>query len=215
MQDYACLVAKYFPKPAECVGKPFGDFRDESRQHSRPARIIQLTLALTPGTRLGVYEVTAQIGAGGMGEVYKGRDTRLDRTVAIKVLPEALAADPQFRERFDREARTISRLAHPNICTLFDVGEEAGTAFLVMELLEGETLESRCVRASAKGSGLPLDEALRIAMQMADALAAAHRQGIVHRDLKPGNIFLVRSGGLQPRRSPSCSTSASPERRRP
>jgi len=152
-------------------------------------------LALSPGTRLGVYEVTAQIGAGGMGEVYKGRDTRLDRTVAIKVLPEALAADPQFRERFDREARTISRLAHPNICMLFDVGEEAGTAFLVMELLEGETLESRCVRASAKGSGLPLDEAMRIGMQLADALAAAHRQGIVHRDLKPGNIFLVRSGG--------------------
>jgi Tol biopolymer transport system component/tRNA A-37 threonylcarbamoyl transferase component Bud32 len=152
-------------------------------------------LALSPGTRLGVYEVTAQIGAGGMGEVYSGRDTRLDRTVAIKVLPEALAADPHFRERFDREARTISRLAHPNICTLFDVGEDAGTAFLVLELLDGETLESRCARASAKGSGLPLDEALRIAIQMADALAAAHRQGIVHRDLKPGNIFLVRSGG--------------------
>jgi hypothetical protein len=152
-------------------------------------------LALIPGTRLGVYEVTAQIGAGGMGEVYKGRDTRLDRTVAIKVLPETLAADPQFRERFDREARTISRLAHPNICTLFDVGEEAGTAFLVMEFLEGETLESRCARASAKGSGLPLDEALRIAIQMADALAAAHRLGIVHRDLKPGNIFLARTSG--------------------
>ena len=139
--------------------------------------------------------MTAQIGAGGMGEVYKGRDTRLDRTVAIKVLPETLAADPQFRERFDREARTISRLTHPNICTLYDVGEQAGTAFLVMELLEGETLESRCARASAKGSGLPLDEALRIAIQMADALAAAHRQGIVHRDLKPGNIFLARSSG--------------------
>ncbi|HVH29359.1 MAG TPA: protein kinase [Vicinamibacterales bacterium] len=152
-------------------------------------------MALPPGTRLGVYEVTAQIGAGGMGEVYKGRDTRLDRTVAIKVLPEALAADPEFRERFDREARTISRLAHPNICTLFDVGEEAGTAFLVMELLEGETLESRCARARAKGSGLPFDDALRIAVQIADALAAAHRLGIVHRDLKPGNIFLVRSGG--------------------
>jgi serine/threonine protein kinase len=114
-----------------------------------------------------------------MGEVYKGRDTRLDRTVAIKILPDNLAADPQFRERFDREARTISRLTHPNICTLFDVGEEGGTAFLVMELLDGETLENRCARASAKGSGLPLDEALRIAMQMADALAAAHRQGIV------------------------------------
>jgi Tol biopolymer transport system component len=152
-------------------------------------------VALTPGTRLGVYEVTAQIGAGGMGDVYKGRDTRLDRTVAIKVLPEALAADPQFRERFDREARTISRFTHPNICTLYDVGDQAGTAFLVMELLDGETLETRCARAHAKGSGLPLDEALRIAIQMADALAAAHRQGIVHRDLKPGNIFLARSSG--------------------
>src|SRR5712692_3674074 len=152
-------------------------------------------MALTAGTKLGPYEVLGALGAGRMGEVYRGRDTRLDRTVAIKILPEALAADPQFRDRFDREARTISRLTHPNICTLFDVGEEAGTAFLVMELLDGETLESRCARASAKGSGLPLDEALRIAMQMADALAAAHRQGIVHRDLKPGNIFLARSGG--------------------
>jgi Tol biopolymer transport system component len=152
-------------------------------------------LALTSGTRLGVYEVTAQIGAGGMGEVYKGRDTRLDRTVAIKILPDTLAADPQFRERFDREARTISRFSHPNICTVYDVGEQAGTAFLVMELLDGETLEHRCARASARGAGLPLDEALRIAIQMADALAAAHRQGIVHRDLKPGNIFLARGSG--------------------
>jgi serine/threonine protein kinase/Tol biopolymer transport system component len=150
-------------------------------------------LALAPGTRLGVYEVTAQIGAGGMGEVYKGRDTRLDRTVAIKILPDTLGADPEFRERFDREARTISRLTHPNICTLYDIGEQNGTAFLVMELLEGETLEARLARAAAKASGLPLDEALRIAIQIADALAAAHRQGIVHRDLKPGNVFLVRS----------------------
>src|SRR6185436_12758663 len=146
-----------------------------------------------PGTRLGVYEVTAQIGAGGMGEVYKGRDTRLDRTVAIKILPATLAADPQFRERFDREARTISRFTHPNICTLYDVGEHDGTAFLVMELLDGETLEQRCARA--KGSCLSLDDALRIAIQMADALAAAHRQGIVHRDLKPGNVVLSRSSG--------------------
>src|SRR6185295_8508084 len=135
-----------------------------------------------------------------MGEVYKGRDMRLDRTVAIKVLPEALAADPEFRERFDREARTISRLAHPNICTLFDVGEEAGTAFLVMELLDGETLEEKLRKSEVSSlksgvSGLPLDEALRIAIQIADALAAAHRQGIVHRDLKPGNIFLARSSG--------------------
>ena len=152
-------------------------------------------MALSAGTRLGVYEITAPIGAGGMGEVYKARDTRLDRTVAIKVLPETLAADPQFRERFDREARTISQFTHPNICTLYDVGEHAGTSFLVMELLDGETLENRCARATARGSGLPLDEALRIAIQMADALAVAHRQGIVHRDLKPGNIFLARNSG--------------------
>jgi len=152
-------------------------------------------MALSPGTRLGPYEVQSAIGAGGMGEVYKARDTRLDRTVAIKILPEALAADPQFRGRFDREARTISQFTHPNICTLYDVGEQAGISFLVMELLDGETLESRCARASARGSGLPLDEALRIAIQMTDALAVAHRQGIVHRDLKPGNIFLARSSG--------------------
>ena len=174
-------------------------------------------MALTPGTRLGVYEVTAQIGAGGMGEVYKGRDTRLDRTVAIKILPEALAADPQFRERFDREARTLSQFTHPNICTLYDVGEapvrEPSTdshqpsaishdtvQFLVMELLDGETLEEKLRKSEVSSlksgvSGLRIDEALRIAIQMADALAAAHRQGIVHRDLKPGNIFLARSSG--------------------
>src|SRR5206468_3783713 len=101
-------------------------------------------MSLIAGSRLGPYEIVAPLGAGGMGEVYRGRDTRLDRTVAIKVLPESLAGDPQFRERFDREARTISRLTHPNICTLYDVGEQAGVAFLVMELLDGETLENRC-----------------------------------------------------------------------
>src|SRR6266853_6734950 len=105
-------------------------------------------MALSAGTRLGPYEILSALGSGGMCEVYKARDTRLDRTVAIKILPDTLAADPQFRERFDREARTISRFAHPNICTLYDVGEHAGTAFLVMELLDGETLENRCARAS-------------------------------------------------------------------
>src|SRR5216683_1553755 len=126
-----------------------------------------------------------------MGEVYKGRDTRLDRTVAIKVLPETLAADPQFRERFDREARTISRLTHPHICTLYDVGEHDGTPFLVMELLEGETLVDRLARS--RDRPLPVDEAVRIAVEIADALDVAHRAGIVHRDLKPGNIFLATS----------------------
>jgi len=173
----------------------------KSKQSSIGVRKLE-PMALSPGTRLGPYEVQSAIGAGGMGEVYKARDTRLDRTVAIKILPEVLAADPQFRDRFDREARTISQFTHPNICTLYDVGEHApstgsgqAVAFLVMELLDGETLENRCARATARGSGLPLDEVLRIAIQMADALAVAHRQGIVHRDLKPGNIFLARNSG--------------------
>jgi Tol biopolymer transport system component len=144
---------------------------------------------LTPGTRLGPYEVTAQIGAGGMGEVYKARDTRLERAVALKVLPEALAADRQFRERFDREARAISQLDHPHICALYDVGEQDGTAYLVMQYLEGETLAARL----AKGA-LPLDQALRTVIEVGSALDKAHRAGIVHRDLKPGNIMLTKGG---------------------
>jgi serine/threonine-protein kinase len=124
-----------------------------------------------------------------MGEVYEARDTRLDRTVAVKILPAALAGDPQFRERFDREARAISQLTHAHICTLYDVGEQDGTAYLVMELLEGETLADRL-----KQGALPLDEALKIAIQIADALSSAHRHGIVHRDLKPGNVMLTKAG---------------------
>ncbi len=151
-------------------------------------------MPLTPGTRLGPYEILTALGAGGMGEVYKARDTRLDRAVAIKILPAVLAADPQFRERFDREARAISQLSHPNICTLHDIGQHEGTAFLVMELLDGESLEQRLARGAHAGPPLPLSDALTIAIQIAGALAVAHRAGIVHRDLKPGNIFLVRSG---------------------
>ncbi len=154
-------------------------------------------MALTGGTRLGPYEILTPIGAGGMGEVYRARDTRLDRIVAIKVLPAALAADPQFRERFAREAKSISALNDPNICALYDVGEapattaDAGsTHFLVMEYLEGETLAARLARGA-----LPLHEALRIAAEIAGALDAAHRQGIIHRDLKPGNVFLARRTG--------------------
>jgi len=124
-----------------------------------------------------------------MGEVYRARDTRLDRTVAIKILPAALADDPQFKERFDREARAISQLDHPNICALYDTGQQDGTAFLVMQYLEGETLADRV----AKGP-LPLEQALAIAVQIADALVAAHRAGIVHRDLKPGNVMLTKTG---------------------
>jgi hypothetical protein len=144
---------------------------------------------LRPGTRLGPYEVLVLIGAGGMGEVYKARDTRLDRTVAIKILPPELAGDPERRQRFEREARTISALNHPHICTLHDVGEQDGTAFLVMEHLEGDTLAERLRRGA-----LPLPQVLDYAAQIADGLAAAHRQGIVHRDLKPGNVMLTKTG---------------------
>ncbi|HJR59326.1 MAG TPA: protein kinase [Vicinamibacterales bacterium] len=146
-------------------------------------------MALITGSRLGPYEIVAALGAGGMGEVYRATDTRLARTVAIKVLPQMLAADPQFRDRFEREARVVSQLNHPNICTLYDIGEQNGTAFLVMELLEGETLADRI----RKGP-LTVDQVLDYAMQIADALDKAHRQGIIHRDLKPANVMLVRGG---------------------
>jgi serine/threonine-protein kinase len=146
-------------------------------------------MALVTGARLGPYEIVAPLGAGGMGEVYRARDTRLDRTVAIKVLPSVLAADAQFRERFEREARAISALTHPHICTLHDVGEHDGSAFLVMEYLEGETLASRLARGH-----LRVDEALSFAIQIADALDAAHRRGIVHRDLKPANVVVTKTG---------------------
>ena len=124
-----------------------------------------------------------------MGEVYKARDTRLDRTVAIKVLPEALASDPTFRERFDREAKAIAALQHPHICTLHDVGHQDGVAYLVLEYLDGQTLAERLTRGA-----LPIDQALTYAIQIADALDKAHRAGIVHRDLKPGNVMVTKSG---------------------
>jgi len=141
------------------------------------------------GTRLGPYEIVSRIGAGGMGEVYRARDTRLDRSVAIKVLSPDFAAEPDLLARFEREARTISQLNHPNICTIHDVGREGDTDYLVMELLEGETLSDRLGKAP-----LPLPEVLRYGAQIAEALARAHRQGITHRDLKPGNVMLTKSG---------------------
>ena len=149
-------------------------------------------MALTAGTRLGPYEIADQLGAGGMGEVYRATDTRLDRTVAIKVLPEHLADDPQRRERFEREARAVSSLNHPHICTLHDVGEQDGIHYLVMEYVEGDTLQQRL-----KKGRLPLDQALEYAIQIADALDKAHRQGVVHRDLKPGNIMITKSAGVK------------------
>ncbi len=153
-------------------------------------------MSLTAGTRLGPYEIVSPLGAGGMGEVYRARDTRLDRTVVLKVLPADLAGDPVFRARFDREARAISQLQHPHICTLHDVGEADGTAYFVMELVQGQTLAERLTKGA-----LPLYEALSIAIEVADALAAAHRQGIVHRDLKPGNIMLAKAGTGSPNAS--------------
>src|SRR5262245_52794668 len=146
-------------------------------------------MAVSDGTRLGPYEVVALIGAGGMGEVYKARDTRLDRTVAIKVLSTALQADPHLRERVHREARAISRLDHPNICALYDIGEDRGLTFLVMQYLEGESLADRL----RKGP-LPINEILACAIQIGGALDSAHRAGIIHRDLKPGNIMLTKGG---------------------
>jgi serine/threonine-protein kinase len=152
-------------------------------------------MSLVAGTRLGPYEIQAAIGAGGMGEVYKARDTRLDRTVAIKVLPAELSADPERRARFEREARAVAALAHPHICTLFDVGEHPSTGsgqatlYLVMEHLAGESLAERLLKGR-----LPLGQALSVAIEIADALTAAHKQAIIHRDLKPGNVMLTKSG---------------------
>ena len=146
-------------------------------------------MPLAAGARLGPYEILGPLGQGGMGEVYQARDTRLDRTVAIKVLPADLAADAQFHERFEREARVISSLSHPHICPLFDVGSHDGTEFLVMEHLEGETLAARLEKGQ-----VPFAQALTIAIEIASALDTAHRAGIVHRDLKPANIFLTRNG---------------------
>jgi len=153
-------------------------------------------MALSAGTMLGPYSILTPLGKGGMGEVYRARDTRLDRTVAIKVLQASLADDPQLRERFDREARIVGALNHPHICTLFDVGRDGDIDFLVMEYLEGMTLEERLVAGA-----LPLDEGLRLGIEIADALDKAHRAGIVHRDLKPGNVMLVGGRGSAARPS--------------
>src|SRR3989304_4239366 len=147
-------------------------------------------MALKPGTMLGPYEIVAQIGAGGMGEVYKGLDTRLNRDVAIKVLPEHLALNAELRERFQREAETIANLHHPNICVLYDIGEQDGVQYLVMEYLEGETLAQRLLKGP-----LPLEQTLRYAIEISDALDKAHRKGATHRDIKPGNIMLTKIGG--------------------
>src|SRR5438270_1719263 len=146
-------------------------------------------MPIAVGTKLGPYELLALAGAGGMGEVYRARDTRLDRVVAIKVLPEHLSSSGKFRERFEREARAISSLKHPNICTLYDVGHQDGIDYLVLEYLEGESLAERLQRGP-----LPMAQVLAYGIQIADALERAHRQGVVHRDLKPGNVMVTKDG---------------------
>ena len=146
-------------------------------------------MALTSGIKLGPYEIQSRLGAGGMGEVYRALDTRLDRTVAIKVLASHLSSSPELKQRMEREARAISSLNHPHICHLYDIGSQDGTDYLVMEFLEGETLAER-IRKGA----VPLNEITKIGIAVGEALAVAHRQGIVHRDLKPGNIMLTKGG---------------------
>ena len=146
-------------------------------------------MSLSSGTRLGPYEVLGPLGAGGMGEVYRARDTRLDRSVAIKVLPSPLSSNPDLRSRFEREAKAVSSLNHPHICVLHDVGYQDGTDYVVMELVEGETLVDRL----RKGP-LPPEQTLRYGIEIADALDKAHRQGVIHRDLKPSNVMLTKAG---------------------
>jgi len=146
-------------------------------------------MSLAPGTRLGPYEIVSPLGAGGMGEVYRAKDTRLGREVAVKVLPQHLSSSPEIRARFEREAKTVSSLNHPHICTLYDVGREGDTDYLVMELIEGETLAARLTKGA-----LPLADVLKFGGQVADALDRAHRAGVMHRDLKPGNVMLTKSG---------------------
>ena len=142
-------------------------------------------MSLAAGQKLGPYEIIEKAGAGGMGEIFKANDPRLNRTVAIKVLPSNIAGSPELRERFEREAKAISSLNHAHICTLYDIGHENGVEYLVMEFLEGETLSARLSRGP-----IPYEEMLQISIQIASGLDAAHNKGLIHRDLKPENIFL-------------------------
>src|SRR5690348_6505484 len=146
-------------------------------------------MTLPVGTKLGPYEIQSPLGAGGMGEVYRARDTRLERDVAVKVLPSNLSSHPNLRQRLEREAKSVSKLSHPHICTLHDIGHQDGVDFLVMELVEGETLEQRL----AKGP-LRSEHVIQYGAEIADALSKAHKQGFIHRDLKPSNIMLTKSG---------------------
>src|SRR3954469_18174925 len=169
-------------------------------------------MTLASGKKLGPYEILSSAGSGGMGEVYRARDTRLDRIVAIKIISGDVTQVAELRQRFEREARAISSLSHPNICALHDIGEIDGTEYMVMEFLEGESLADRI----AKGP-LPAEQVLRYGMEIADALEAAHRHGVIHRDLKPANIILTKGGaklldfGLaKPTRAPLARPTAAP-----
>ena len=199
-KEYALIIASY----DAYFGVYFGPL---SVGHA----IIARRMALISGTKLGPYEIIAPLGAGGMGEVYRAKDTRLDRTVAIKVLPSHLSSDPELKQRMEREARAISALQHVNICTLHDIGAQDGTDFLVMEYLEGQTLAARLEKGA-----LPLDQVLKVGTEIAQALEKAHQQGIIHRDLKPANIMLTKAGaklmdfGLAKPEVPTASRIAGP-----
>ncbi|TAK18021.1 MAG: serine/threonine protein kinase, partial [Acidobacteria bacterium] len=149
-------------------------------------------MSLAPGTKLGPYELGALVGAGGMGEVFRAKDTRLGRDVAIKVLPESFAADPDRRARFEREAQAVAALSHPNIVAIYDTGTHDQQVFVVMELLTGQTLRARLANGA-----VPTRKAVDIAVQIARGLGAAHGKGIIHRDLKPENIFLLDDGQVK------------------
>src|SRR5262245_43394143 len=163
--------------------------RKGAHQARQPIIRLNRSMSLSAGTRLGPYEIVEPLGAGGMGEVYRARDPRLRRDVAIKVLPPHLSKDPEALARFEREAHAVAALSHPNILAIFDVGNDRGLAYVVTELLEGETLRGR-LRAGA----IPWPDAMEIGAAIADALSTAHAKGIIHRDLKPENVFLTADG---------------------
>src|ERR1700737_1287793 len=149
-------------------------------------------MTLSAGTRLGPYEILSPLGAGGMGEVYRARDRKLDREVAVKVLPQSVAADPDALSRFEREAKAVAALSHPNILSIFDFGTHDGVSYAVMELLEGETL-----RGKLDAGPIAQKQAVDYALQVAKGLSAAHKKGVIHRDLKPENLFVTRDGHLK------------------
>ena len=209
-QEVESLLAAHGEAHGFLSGRPLRT-GEAAVDQSEPASPI-----LTRGMRLGVFDIESLVGAGGMGEVYRARDTRLDRHVAIKVLSPGAATDPRSRARFAYEARAIARLSHPRICALHEMGHQDGVDFLVMEYLDGETLAARLRRGP-----LPLTEAVRTAVEIGEALAAAHAQGIVHRDLKPGNVMLTKSGaklldfGLARLRAPAGAGSSTASRASP